>query len=346
MRLQPGLESYAVVGTVLAGQHWPGALEPGQAVRIMTGAPCPSDCTVVQIERSNGGDTQVIFEAGALRAGLNIAWQGQDARRGDVVLDAGLRLDAGAIGAAAMAGATEVEVFVPPRVAIVTTGDEVGASGPAGIPNSNGPYLDALCAGLGVPFRAWHARDEEAELRATLQAAAAESDVVVTVGGVSMGTHDLVPMVAAELGLQELMHKVAIQPGKPVYLAGGDSGRFLLGLPGNPVSVLVGAHLFLAPLLGRFAGDWRPTWLKLPIAQPFEHRGNRRLFLPARLGDGGLWPVRWNGSGDFYSAIGGDGLIDLQPGQTLAAGECVPFLPMLCHTPGEVAASRIPQPIA
>ena len=355
VRLKDGQTRYEVIDEVLAGQRFEGTLQPGQAVRIMTGAPCPAGATVVPVERTQplagssapqasskpSGEPStsewVEIEAQALVPGKNVAWQGQDARAGAAVLEAGTRLAPQTLSAAAMAGAQSLACFRPPVVAIVTTGDEIGASGPAAVRNSNGPLLEALCSALGVAHRAWHALDQPSQLAETLRAAQQAADIVVSVGGVSMGSADLVPGAVEGLGFQRIFHKVAMQPGKPLYLAQHPDATCFLGLPGNPVSVLATAHLFLAPLIGRFLGNWSPDWLDLPLAGAHAHKGARRLFLPAKLGSGGVTPIRWNGSGDFYSAARGDGLVDLPPQSRLEAGALVRYLPYLGHVPGEVA---------
>lgn len=344
--LDGGRDRFRVVGTVLAGQDYGGELKPGEALRIMTGAPCPSGLTVVQIERTDAGDKEVhVTDAEALVPGRNIAWRGEDSRAGDSVLAAGTRLGPATLSAAAMAGAAEVDVFVPPRVGIVTTGDEVGGSGPAGIHDSNGPLLLAFAQGLGLPVVRTHVRDDGDALEAALVQAAEVSDVVVTVGGVSMGTHDLVPGCAERAGFEQVFHKVAVQPGKPVLVSRHGCGTLLAGLPGNPVSVLATAHLFLAPMLGLFLGGWTPRWLELPLAAAKQHRGKRHLFLPASLGDGGVRPVEWNGSGDLLAAASGDGLVELPVGSDLAAGDLVRFLPFIAHSIGErtLRAARDPR---
>jgi molybdopterin molybdotransferase len=336
VRLDGDRARFPVVATVTAGEAFDGALAPGQALRIMTGAPCPPDVTVVPIELTDGGLDEVqVRERGALAPGRNIAWRGEDARAGDVVLEAGTRLAAATLSAAAMAGARELEVYRAPRVGVVTTGDEVGQDGPAGIRDSNGPLLAGFLGALGCPFARAHAPDDAAALERALATAAGDAEVVVTVGGVSMGAKDFIPGAAARLGYETVFHKVAVQPGKPIFAARSAAGRLLVGLPGNPVSVLATAHLFLLPALGRFLGGWLPAWLELPLASAFAQRGDRHLFLPATLGDGGVRPVAWNGSGDLLAAAAGDGLVDLPPGNSFAAGAPVRFLPYVGHTLGE-----------
>ena len=319
--------TFTVVGTVHAGENKDIAPSPGEAIRIMTGAPCPPGVTVVPIERTNRGLETVTIEADALLPGKNIAWQGEDGRSGDPVANAGQRLNPMMLSSIAMAGATEVLVWRRPRIGIVTTGDEVGGGGRAGIRDSNGPLLLTLLRAYGCEVSRSHAKDDPDALRETLHSAARHSDCVVTVGGVSAGAKDLVPKTAEDLGFATVFHKVAMQPGKPVLVCRHDDGRYFVGLPGNPVSVIATAHLILGPVLGRLLGGWEPAWIELPLARPFTHHGKRRLFLPARLREGGVDPVPWNGGGDLLAAATGDGLIDASPGTDRAAGENIRFLP-------------------
>lgn len=335
--VQPGeRRAFRVVGSVMAGQRHEGGLAADEAVAIMTGAPVPGGCTVVPVEvvEREGEQARVSsdWDLGRVR---NVALRGEDARAGAAVLHAGSRLSVASLAAAAMAGARQVEAWQPPRLGILTTGDEVGATGPAGIEDSNGPLLAAFAGALGLPYERLHVADDEERMIDALRGLAARNEVVVTVGGVSMGERDLVPSAAEAVGLRTLLHRVAIQPGKPVLVCQAEDGRVLMGLPGNPVSVLATAHLFLAPLLGRFLGGWEPQWLERPLAVPHRHRGKRRLFLPARLEADGLHPIAWNGSGDLYAAAHGDGLIDLKAGGEWEAGASLRFLPYLGQGPGE-----------
>ncbi|MEM9380546.1 MAG: molybdopterin molybdotransferase MoeA [Planctomycetota bacterium] len=323
---------FDVVGTVTAGTSFDGDLAPGQAVRIMTGAPAPAGTTVVPIEVAEvAADGASVTFAEAPPAGRNIAWRGEDARDGDVLLRVGTRLAPAHLSVAAMAGATEVVAFERPTVSVVTTGDEVGKAGAAGIRDSNGPLLDGLLDALGVRVQRRHARDEEDELRGALEDAAARADVVVTTGGVSMGERDLVPETLGRLGFETVFHRVQVQPGKPVLVARRPDGALFVGLPGNPVSVLATAHLFLFPALGHLLGGWSPPSLRVPMCERYEHRGRRHLFLPARVEDGGLVPVRWNGSGDLIAAATADGLVELPVGATFEVGEPARFLPFVGH---------------
>ena len=343
-----GQDTYPVVGVVHAGESPPELLDPGTAIRIMTGAPCPSAVAVIPIEKTDGGKTKArVNDTSMLVVGRNIAKRGEDGHEGDVILKRGHRLAPASVAAAAMAGKATLSVQERPRVGIVTTGDEVGAAGPAGIHDSNGPYLCALMAAAQTSFRRWHAKDREDELRSTLKEAGEESDVLVTVGGVSMGAKDLVPSITEQLGYAPQFHKVQIQPGKPVYFARHKDGRCLLGLPGNPVSVIATSHLFLLPLLfGGTTACLDP--LQLPLRSPYHHRGRRRLFLPSRWTEEGVEAVRWNGSGDLLAATYGDGLIDLPSGTEYPAGTHVPFYPYLGGTPGSgsILPARAPREVS
>lgn len=332
---------FTVRGTVLAGGGWDGpALMPGEAVRIMTGAPTPAGTTVIPIERTDAGLEMVsVTDPSAVQPRRNIAWRGEDGRAGAVIVANGTRLSPTTLAVAAMAGATTLTCWRAPTVAVVTTGDEVGGGGDAGIADSNGPLLESLLGVLGIACRRFHARDHEDELERTLLAAALAADVVVTTGGISAGAKDLVPDTARALGFATVFHHVAIQPGKPVFLARRDAPRgaasALIGLPGNPVSVLATAHLYLLPLLGRFLGGWQPRWTALPLTVPWANRGQRHLFLPAHLVDGGVAPIRWNGSGDLIAAAAGDGLAELPVGFAGEPGSAVRYLPYLGALPGE-----------
>jgi molybdopterin molybdotransferase len=359
----PGPAEFRVVGVVAAGVTFPRALAPGEAVRIMTGAPVPSaaadsgPATVVPIELTSAGvchapgavsatgpDTITVLDASALTSRRNVARRGEDARAGDVVLAPGTRLCPVHYAAAAMAGAGDVTVAIAPHVAIVTTGDEVGREDAAGVRDTNKPLLTGVCHTLGASLSHLHALDEQGALELALSRAAgsvrsAESTlparIVVTTGGVSMGDKDLVPGAAARLGFEVVFHKVAIQPGKPIFVARRADGTLLFGLPGNPVSVLATAHLFLVPALDRCLGVTTPRWITATMGETYRHDGQRHLFLPATLVDGQVHPIRWNGSGDLFSAAAGDGLLDLPVGASFERGAPVRFLPYVGHRLGE-----------
>jgi molybdopterin molybdotransferase len=330
----PGGPSFRIVADIAAGQTFAGTLAPGEAVRIMTGAPAPQGTTVVPLEATDGGPQGVVTVTGPVAPGRNIAWRGEDGRTGTILLTPGTRLAPATLALAALAGAHQVIVHQQPRLALITTGDEVGGTGSAAIRDSNGPYLTAFAASLGLALPKTHVTDDGVALRAALARALEVSDVVITTGGVGPGDKDLVPRLATTFGLMPIFHQVAMQPGKPVFVGHRSDGKFLVGLPGNPVSVLATSLVILDPLLRRLQGqEPRPT-LRLPLTAPARSKG-RHLFLPGRRTAEGITPIAWNGSGDLIAAATGDALMSLPPDADLAAGELVEVLPYLGTDLGE-----------
>lgn len=276
-----------VAGRVPAGSPPPGNAE-GAAWQIMTGAPLPPGCdTVVPVERFAAGLDRISFEQPA-QAGLNIRRRGEDFRRGETVLPAGVRLGPAGLMALAATGHDEVHVRPPVRIALLTTGSELARSGvpaePGQLRDANGPFLHAALPRLGARLVAEaHAPDEPRALAEALQAMASDCDLVLTTGGVSAGALDLVPDAVAATGAEPLFHKVAIRPGKPVLAARLPQGPVLLGLPGNPMAVAVGLRFFLVPLLRALAG--RPAERAEPAvaAEPIRRRGRLRFFAKGKV---------------------------------------------------------------
>lgn len=241
-------------------------LAPGSCARIFTGGEIPpgADCVIMQEsvqERVEAGIEQVLIPAGIPR-GDNLRRRGRDVSAGEPLLDAGQRLNAAALGHLAGQGITEVSVTRRPRVALLSTGDEVIDPGqplaPGQIYNSNRPMLRQLIEQFGAEVVvAESVADDLETTRRCLADAAAQADVVVTTGGVSVGEEDHVKAALTELGELDLW-RLAIRPGKPLAIGrlprpDGSHARFV-GLPGNPVSGFVGAWLFLRPLLGALLG--------------------------------------------------------------------------------------------
>lgn len=239
----------------------------GEAVRIMTGAPVPEGAdSVVRVEDTDreAGDSGIVAIRSARDAGRNIRPSGRDFRADDVVLEAGTLLSAGWLAVAVAAGAGRLTVHPAPRVAILSSGDELLPPGETeavragrGVPESNGPMIAAAVrAAGGEPLELGAARDDAEDLVRRLEGAR-DADLLITIGGASMGEADLMKRVLLDRGLRLAFWRVRMRPGSPLSF-GRLAGMPVLGLPGNPASAFVGFHLFGRPLIRRLAGDRAP----------------------------------------------------------------------------------------
>ncbi len=322
-----------VVARVAAGRPAPRALEDGEAMGIATGGVVPEGAdAVVPIERVTvDGDLVEIPEAASANA--NVRPRGGDVAAGAVVVDAGVRLGPGQIGALAAAGVAEVECARRPRVAVLTTGTELRRPGeqlaPGEIYESNGPMLEALLGSAGADVELLRSVEDDDAAHREAIADALDRDVLVTSGGVSVGPHDLVRRIEAELGVEEVFWGVSVKPGKP--LAFGTRGRTLVfGLPGNPVSSLVSSVLFVLPALRALQGerDPAPRYLQGVLAAPIRSDPRRDELVRARLGpDGALEPLSGQESHMIARAAEANALIFVPAsGDELPAGAAVRYL--------------------
>ncbi len=284
--------SLDVVAHIAAGDFWEGALAPGQAARIMTGAPVPAGAdAVVMVEFTSPPTVDIGGRVAISRAaavGEHIRRRGEEVRAGDVVLSAGEVVTPAAIGLAASTGNPTLSVYARPRVAIISTGSELveidQRPGPGKIRNSNSYSLAAqVIAAGGVPVRFGIVPDDEAATREAFEAAAAGSDFIITSGGVSVGDFDYVKPVLEEMG-ELAFCKVAMRPGNPQTL-GSIRGVPFFGLPGNPTSTYVGFEIFVRPALRRMQGHSaidRPRSIAT-LAHEVKKKQDRRYYLRARL---------------------------------------------------------------
>lgn len=249
-----------VVGECRTG-HPAATLLPRSTVRIFTGAGIPAGADAVVMQENTSSEDGFVLVHQAPRVGDHVRRAGEDLKAGETALGSGTRLTGYQVGLLAAVDRSEVVVARRPRAVVVCTGDELrpaGSPGAPGLAESNGVALAALARQAGAlvghaPLLA----DDRAATRAALESAAQHYDVVLTVGGVSVGDHDLVRPTLVELGAEVVFAKVAIKPGKPVMLA--RLGRsWVLGLPGNPASAQVTFSLFGMPLLRALQGDERP----------------------------------------------------------------------------------------
>jgi molybdopterin molybdotransferase len=325
-----------VVQRIAAGSPATRALAAGEAMGIATGGMVPKGAdAVIQHERVVEKDNTVEISQ-VVPEGANVRPVARDVAAGGEVVPAGARLGPAQIGALAAAGVAEVVCALRPRVAVLTTGTELrepgSALGPGEVYEANGVMLAAQLAteGAVITRLASVADDEDAHRRALAQGL--EHDVLVTSGGVSVGPHDLVRRVEAELGVEEVFWRVAVRPGKPVAF-GVRGSTLVFGLPGNPVSSLVSCELFVRPALRALQGaaDPGPRFAAGRLATAAARNPARDDLLRARstLVDDGveLEPVSGQESHMIVSAAEADALVLVPRGEgELAAGSVVRYL--------------------
>ncbi len=324
-----------VLGESFAGRRFAGPLPPGACIRIFTGAPLPvgADRVIIQEDVRREG-REVVFEQ-PLTVRRHLRKPGSDFRAGDVLVPAGRLLNAQRLVASAAADLASLEVFRRPRLALLATGDELATPGEAGARPDLIP--ESVSFGVAGLAQAWGASvisrrrcgDHLPDLQAAARAAVGEADVVVVTGGASVGEKDFAREMFAPLGLTLVFSKVAIKPGKPVWI-GRAGGAIVVGLPGNPTSALVTARLFLAPLLAGLAGRYPRealAWLKMPLRRPLEACVDRETFVRGVLQLGGVDVTDDQDSSAQRALAASDILIRRRPGDpAAAAGDLVSCL--------------------
>eukprot|EP01037_Dinobryon_pediforme_P017875 gene17875-18105_t len=272
-----------VIGESAAGHGFAGPMSDGEAVRIFTGAPCPSGAAFVVPQELAARDGEQVTLKPRDQSGSYIRPRGADFRSGDVLLAAGVRLDPWRVSLCAAAGRGEVLVRPRPRLAILSTGDELVEAGAAPKPDqifdAGSPALTALTCVWGAdPVRLKPAGDNVAAIAAAVERA--EVELIVMIGGASVGDHDLAKPALARLGLELAVESVAVRPGKPTWFGVLPDGRLVLGLPGNPASALVCAELFLRPLIDALSGAAPgPNLIAARLASPLPANGPREHWM-------------------------------------------------------------------
>jgi molybdopterin molybdotransferase len=329
--LPSGQGTLEIIEEITAGQVPRQTLDAGRTSRIMTGAPVPPGAdAVVMVERTRLlDDRHVEINDRPPHPGQNILPRAAEMRRDDIVLPAGTVLRPEEFGVLATVGRTTVSVYPAPRVAILSTGDELvepSQKPDAGqIRNSNGSMLVALVARAGcVPRYLGIGRDDPAHLR-PLICDGLRTNVLLLSGGVSAGKLDLVPGLLREAGVAAHFHKVEMKPGRPVFFGTAmcvsrKATTQVFGLPGNPVSVLACFELFVRPALRRLCGhsDPGPHFISAMLSEDFSYRTDRPTYHPAHLEvDAGGWqvrPVPWFGSADLRALTQANALIHFPVG--------------------------------
>jgi molybdopterin molybdotransferase len=326
-----------LIGQTRAGEPSRFRLQPGETVEIMTGAPGPEGAdAVVMVEHSSCEGDYVTLEQ-TLSAGRNLILQGSEARGGSAVLEAGTALDYRQIALLASVGLSRISVYRKPRVAILSTGDEVvpldASPEPFQIRNSNAYSLAAQVRRRGAePVVLPVAPDQTARTRELIEQGL-QADLLLLSGGVSMGKFDVVEQVLQELGAEFFFTQVAIQPGKPLVF-GRVGSTPVFGLPGNPISTMVTFEVFARIAVDRLAG--RPEsplpFVQAKLGTDFQHKPVLTRFLPAVLagdyGEATVNPVKWQGSGDLAAVAQSNCFLVAAAGRaSWKAGEWISILP-------------------
>lgn len=315
-----------VLGTIEAGAEPGASLEPGQAWRIMTGAPIPSGAdSVVMVEDTRVADGQLLVTS-EVRAGQHLRRRGEHLKPGQTTITPGRRLRPADVAMAAYLGRPSLDCVRQPRVAVLSSGDELVDPGQplrgGQIYNSNAFALEAQLKQIGcLPLRLPTVRDEPARLREALSAVLGDVDAVITSAGVSMGERDYTLGVLRDLGVEVVFWKVAMRPGRPLGYGRREAGSGALqpffALPGNPVSSMVTFELFCRPALEKMMGldSQEPTRVQARLLEPIQKKAGMQLFYRCLLeSDQQGWTARTTGSQESHlllSLVQAQGLLEL-----------------------------------
>lgn len=307
--------SLKVIGELHAGHTTTAVVSEGTCLKIMTGAATPPSADlIVRVEDSErDGEEVKLFFPKPPRNGQNLAKQGEDVQARQLLLEKGTRCTHDILGLLAVTGHAQVLVYKQPTVAIISTGDELKAVGedvlPHQIRNSNEFTIKGLLAYLGIrPSFVTHVPDNKEAIEAAINQGL-ECDVLMLSGGVSMGDADYVPQLLKKSGVQQLFHRIAIKPGKPIWFGNHpERGTAVFGLPGNPLSCQVTFKLLVERYLGKALG-WKHQLIKLPLAQDKTKKHPLDEFFVCFLNEHGeIVPKRYNGSGDITSSVATTGI--------------------------------------
>lgn len=327
---------WTVVGSSAAGGGLGRALLPGEAARIFTGAPIPegADTILIQEEAVCEGSQVRLDGEGPNKRGQNVRLSGSDFRQGDRLIAAGEALTPARIALAAVGGHGLLSVRRKPRIALISTGDELVPPGSATegamLPSSNAPMLAAMLGQWPVIVDDRGIVRDDLDAIAAAFAAAADADIIVTTGGASVGDHDLVRPALQRAGASLDFWRVAMKPGKPL-MAGKLGGAIVLGLPGNPVSAFVTARLFLLPLVARMLGTASPVPppILLPLDGALPPTAKRAEYIRGTRTPAGARPLGQQDSAALAALAAADLLIVRPPGSRAAvAGEMIDTLPL------------------
>lgn len=330
---QEGLRELRVVGEVSAGSTVIQTLEPGEAVRIFTGAPFPKGAdTVIVQEKALRKGVMLRFDPSDAEKGRNIRYRGTQCQAADQIAGAGSKVTPGMVSLLASVGVSSLEVWRAPRVSVMVTGNELVEVGSAlrhgEIYNSNGPALSFWLKSLDVQVvQEVRATDVKSQVIETLREALEHSDLVLITGGISVGDYDFVREAIEENGVEELFYKLRQRPGKPLF-AGRKSGKIVFALPGNPGPVLSCFMHYVKPLIQSWKGDaeaWEAFEL-LPLAEGFQKKKPLTHFLSASKTGGKVRILQGQESFNLSALTAASGYVEIpEESGDLNAGDLVKF---------------------
>ncbi|MDY0065951.1 MAG: molybdopterin molybdotransferase MoeA [Steroidobacteraceae bacterium] len=332
-----GRREFRIAGTQGAGAAPLTLTDPETCIEVMTGASLPVGCDcVIPVEKLSVRDGVVHLAPDANpSAMLNVHARGLDARKGQLLLEPGVRLGPPEIAVLASNGYTHVRVSRPPRIVVISTGDELVEPGkplePWQVYRSNAYGVLAALQRRGYARLSHdHLPDDPPALRTRLRDHLALNDALILSGGVSMGRFDYVPQILGELGVRMVFHRVSQRPGKPLWFGVGAQGQTVYALPGNPVSTLISLARYVFTGLEAALGLAPAAPRTAVLSEDLEVKPALTYFLPVKLAFERercvAQPQPTRGSGDFTSLIGSDGFIELPPGPRIyPRGESAPF---------------------
>ncbi|MGQ9805902.1 MAG: molybdopterin molybdotransferase MoeA [Chlorobiales bacterium] len=328
--IQKGQTRFEVSHTQVAGAPESALANPSLAVEVMTGAVLPIGATAVirleDVEIQSKG-TQRFIEVKALPESLwqHIHLKGFDRKQGETIVGAGVRLTPAEIAVAASIGKSTVRVFQIPKIAVVSTGDELVPINQTPLPHqirqSNVYTLQAFLAKMQIQSDVFHVRDNRGEMESLLEGLLNEYDVILTTGSVSAGGVDILPSVLADLSVRKLIHKIEQRPGKPMWF-GRKGLKFVFALPGNPVSIVVCFLKYVRMWLLRSMGVKSEMQLFASLESDIIFKPQLTYFLPVKLlskrnGTLEAQPIKGHGSGDFANLVDCDGFLQLPPEKSI-----------------------------
>lgn len=328
------VDHYTIVGEVKAGDAYHPALQPGEAVRIFTGAAVPATANAVVMQEKTERQGVKLILNDVVNEGDYIRTVGEQLRQGDTALVKGTLINEATVALLAGMGLTETQVFTLPRIAVVVTGNEIVEPGRTleygQVYNSNGPMLTAALKQLGwTDVSVYHVKDDLTETQTLFRNLKTSFQIILISGGISVGEYDHVAEALEAIGVKKVFHKIAQKPGKPIYFGTAD-GTSYFGLPGNPASSLTCFYVYVLPALRRIGGVPNPSVrIRTPLATQISNNTNLSQFLKGEMGVNGVSSTDKQQSSMIVSLSHSQCLICIPPGPvTIPSGELVEIIPL------------------